>query len=322
MAMSTAPDLSSAAAVRGGVLRRRDLEACGLSARQLRQLVAGGVLDRVHRDAYYLPGPQDRPSDRYAAAVRAVTWSDPARILTGPAALSLLGLPVFGSPNAIHGGIDRRGGSSVRSIVSTVALPPADQRCERGGTVLATPARAALDTARLHSLVAGVVAADHALRAGVATTDELARVVASMKGLPRVARARLCCDLASGDSESPGESWSAVVLHEHGIPRPERQQPFDDEAGRIGRTDFWWPDARVAGEFDGRVKYGRLNPSGRPPEEVLWSEKLREDRLRSIGLTVVRWTVADLRRPTVWIQRLGRAIHRSPVRLTGMSVSR
>src|SRR5674476_401682 len=48
-----------------------------------------------------------------------------------------------------------------------------------------------------------------------------------------------------------------------------------------GRVDFWWPGARVVGEFDGRVKYGRANPSGRPPEDVLWDEKLREDRLRA-----------------------------------------
>lgn len=320
--MPTVPDLMPTAAARGGVLRRRDLEACGLSARQIRHLVSNGVLDRVHRDAYRLRRRDERPSDRYAAAVRAVTLSDPGRVLTGPAALSVLGIPVFGSPRAIHGGLDGRGGASARSIVSTVALPPADQRCERSGTVLATPARAALDTARLHSLVAGVVAADHALRTCAATTEELAGVLASMRGLPGVARARLCCELASGDSESPGESWSAVMLHQQGISRPERQQPFGDQAGPIGRTDFWWPESGVAGEFDGRVKYGRTNPSGRPPEEVLWSEKLREDRLRSIGLTVVRWTVADLRQPAAWIERLGRALHRSTDRLTGMSGSR
>lgn len=71
------------AAVRHGTLRRRDLEACGLSAGEIRRLVSTGVLERLHRDAYRLPRPDDRPSDRYAAAVRAVTWSDPMRVLTG-----------------------------------------------------------------------------------------------------------------------------------------------------------------------------------------------------------------------------------------------
>lgn len=97
------------------------------------------------------------------------------------------------------------------------------------------------------------------------------------------------------------------MLHEHGVPRPERQQPFADSAGFIGRTDFWWPGTRVAGEFDGRIKYGRTNPSGRPPEDVLWDEKLREDRLRAVGVGVVRWTTADLRRPGPWIRRVLRS---------------
>lgn len=310
MAVAEGSELGSVAASCGGILRRRDLEAWGLSARQIRRLVTNGVLDRVHRDAYRLPGPDERPSDRYAAAVRAVTRSDPARVLTGPAALSVLGIPVFGQPAAMHGGLDGRGGSSARSLLSTVAMPPVDQRCEHQGSVVASPARAALDTARLHSLVAGVVAADHALRVHLCTRDDLAAVVATMAGLAGVARARLCCSLASEHSESPGESWSAVVLHEHGLPQPERQQPFYDEAGFIGRTDFWWPDANLAGEFDGRVKYGRVNPSGRAPEEVLWSEKRREDRLRATGVGVVRWTTADLRTPGPWIQRLARSTGR------------
>lgn len=188
--------------------------------------------------------------------------------------------------------------------------------------MLASPARAALDTARLQSVVAGVVAADHALRTGTATPDELDDVLASMRGLAGVARARLCRELASAQSESPGESWSAVVLHENGIPRPERQEPFLDESGFIGRSDFWWPDAGVAGEFDGRVKYGRANPSGRPPEDVLWDEKLREDRLRATGVKVIRWTTPDLRRPTQWIERLGAMLHRSADLLPGLSGSR
>ncbi|GEN79320.1 type IV toxin-antitoxin system AbiEi family antitoxin domain-containing protein [Actinotalea fermentans] len=322
MTSFVAQDIGSIAASRDGILRRRDLDACGLSPRQVRTLVETGVLERLHRDAYRLPGPDGRPSERYAAAVRAVTWSDPSRVLTGPAALSLLGIPILGQPRAIHGGLDARGGSSARSIVSTVAVPPADQRCERRGTIVASPMRAALDTARLHSLVAGVAAADHVLRTRMATAEDLAIVLSTMNRLRGVSRARVCASLATGESESPGESWSAVVMHEGGIPRPERQHVFVDEEGFIGRTDFWWPCSRVVGEFDGRVKYGRANPSGRPPEEVLWGEKLREDRLRATGVRVVRWTTADLRRPTAWLQRLRRDVHRSPDRLTGMSGSR
>jgi hypothetical protein len=40
------------------------------------------------------------------------------------------------------------------------------------------------------------------------------------------------------------------------------------------------------GEFDGRVKYGQ--------SADLWAEKQREDRLRALGLAVVRWVWADV----------------------------
>lgn len=296
--------LASLAAARGGILARRDLESCGFSANEIRGLVRSGALDHLHRDAYRVPAPDDGPWSRYPAAVRAATRSDPTRLLTGPAALTIHGLPTFGPQMAIHGGLDARGGSSRRSLISTVAMPPSEQRAVVEGVRVASPARAVLDTARLTTVVAGVMAADAALRRGLTTPEELGAVLATMRGLGGVARARVCCELADARSESPGESWSAVVMHEHGIPRPERQHDFYDARGFIGRGDFWWPEARVVGEFDGRMKYGRGNPSGRPPEDVLWDEKVREDRLRATGPTVVRWTTTDLRRPASWIGML------------------
>ncbi len=98
------------------------------------------------------------------------------------------------------------------------------------------------------------------------------------------------------------------MLHRHGIRPPRRQVPFHDEDGFIGRVDFWWQDAHVVGEFDGKVKYGRNNPSQRSPEDVLWAEKRREDRLRATGASVVRWTTTDLHCPTRLIRALTAAL--------------
>lgn len=47
---------------------------------------------------------------------------------------------------------------------------------------------------------------------------------------------------------------------------------------------------RTRGEFDGRAKY--LKPeylNGRTASQVVINEKNRENRLRALGLTVVRW---------------------------------
>jgi hypothetical protein len=48
------------------------------------------------------------------------------------------------------------------------------------------------------------------------------------------------------------------------------------------------------GEFDGKIKYGRLLRPGQDAGEVVYAEKLREDALRDTGLSVVRWTWQDL----------------------------
>lgn len=81
-----------------------------------------------------------------------------------------------------------------------------------------------------------------------------------------------------------------------GFPAPELQRCFTDARGTIGRADFYWPGVRLVGEFDGAVNYSKPEfLRGRTPSQVVIDEKLREDRLRALGLGVVRWTWNDLR---------------------------
>jgi hypothetical protein len=65
------------------------------------------------------------------------------------------------------------------------------------------------------------------------------------------------------------------------------------------------------GEFDGKIKYGRLLKPGLPIEEVLFEEKRREDVLRDLGWQIVRWLWADIYWPGVIRDRLLRAFARS-----------
>lgn len=75
-----------------------------------------------------------------------------------------------------------------------------------------------------------------------------------------------------------------------GAPMPMLQHEFFDAMGSIGFVDFWWPECTVVGEFDGRGKYRRDEyTGGRPIEEIVFAEKERENRLRALGLGVVRW---------------------------------
>jgi hypothetical protein len=97
-------------------------------------------------------------------------------------------------------------------------------------------------------------------------------------------------------SGSVGESLARSLMIRLGAPPPFLQTPHRDVDGLIGYSDFWWPEYGVIGEFDGRMKYGADNPAGLRPEEVVYREKLREDRLRRIA-TVIRFGWADIHDP-------------------------
>jgi hypothetical protein len=80
------------------------------------------------------------------------------------------------------------------------------------------------------------------------------------------------------------------------------------DGGVVGRTDFAWEDQRLVGEFDGRVKYGRLLRSGQDPGDAVFREKVREDAIRDEGWGVIRWTWVDLYRPDRLAARVRRRL--------------
>jgi hypothetical protein len=104
-----------------------------------------------------------------------------------------------------------------------------------------------------------------------------------MKGIGTVRRA---LPLVRTGAQTPLESISRILLVRAGLPEPELQAAFRDRGGLIGYADMYWPGMRVIGEADGLAKYSTR-------EDVI-REKIREDRLRALGLSVVRWTWAEI----------------------------
>jgi hypothetical protein len=83
-------------------------------------------------------------------------------------------------------------------------------------------------------------------------------------------QARRAVALVDPRSESAGESVSRVRLHEDGLPMPDPQPDIFDEDGQfVARVDFCWRKQRIIGEFDGKIKYGRVLKPGQPIEDVL-----------------------------------------------------
>jgi len=116
---------------------------------------------------------------------------------------------------------------------------------------------------------------------------------------------------SDGRSESVGESRSRVVLDRLGLaPSALQWEVRRPDGGLVARTDFAWEDCRVVGEFDGRIKYGRLLRPGQDPGDAVFEEKRREDAVRDEGWEVVRWTWGDLTTPV----RIGERVHRAQER--------
>lgn len=246
---------------------------------------------RVRRGAY-VGADEWRALDdraREVVRVRAVHAAAAAPpVFSHSSAAALLGLPVVGWRSAgVH--VVRspaRGGRSHRDVVRHAVTGPVDVT-EVDGLAATTAARTVVDLARLAGLVCGVVAGDHAVRNGLTSVEEL-QVEVTRAGRGRGVRvARQAVGLVDPRSESPGESLSRVRMAEWGLSAPMLQHEVRDQHGLVGRVDFWWPVHGVVGEFDGRLKYGAT------AADVLWEEKLREDRLRATGLRVARWTWHD-----------------------------
>ena len=161
------------------------------------------------------------------------------------------------------------------------------------GVACTSVARTVVDVARTVAFEHAVVSADAALRGGLGL-PALAEALRRVRGWPGAPAARRVAAFADAGSESVGESRSRVAIALAGLPAPVLQWPVR-YSGTTAYADFGWAAQRTVGEFDGKVKYGRLLRPGQEPGDVVFAEKLREDEIRAQDWEMVRWTWRDLR---------------------------
>lgn len=196
----------------------------------------------------------------------------------------------------------RRGIYATREQLQLVAADRAARHrlLVAAGLPTTSAARTILDVARRWSFRDAVVTADHALRLELTDSDELRELLLRRPSWPRGSRALQVVQFADARSESPGEWVARVVFAEEGLPVPTLQLEVFDARLLVGRLDFAWEEQRVAGEFDGRVKYG--------DRDVLLKEKRREDWLRALGWRFVRFGWEELFRPRTLARRIRAAL--------------
>jgi hypothetical protein len=285
--------LSIALAAMDDIVLTQALRAQGLTTEELTRLQRSGDLTRIRRGAYsHDPGRELRREDRHRRMVLATAplLLDGSVVSHGSAAV-LHRLPVWAPAiDKVHVTCSRSGQGKRRGIVHVHGAPlAATDLAVVDGVVVTSLARTVLDLSRTRPLEQAVAAGDAARRLGLSAAT-LGLGLLGMERWPGVRAARRAVDFLDARSESVGESVSRVRMHLDGLPAPELQVEIIGPAEQvIARVDFLWREQGVAGEFDGKVKYGRLLKPGQSVEEVVFDEKVREDRIRDEDLGVVRW---------------------------------
>lgn len=269
---------------------RSELRAAGFSLAELRRMLASGELRPVRPGAYVHGQLPTEAEARHLLAVHAALGdlSDEAVISHVSAAL-VHGLPVWDVPlQRVHATRNRRrsGGRRDDRVHLHSAPLAADEVVLVGGMLVTSVPVTVLDMARTVPFEQAVVIADHALAQHLLPADALREAVARRRRWPGMPAARRALGFAAAGSRSVGESRSRVAMARAGLPVPVLQWEVRDRAGGlVGEVDFGWPGLRTVGEFDGRIKYGRLQDAA----EAVYREKLREDAIRAEDLGVARW---------------------------------
>jgi hypothetical protein len=243
------------------LIARAEALELGYNDLDIRRRLRGQTWHSLGRGTYLTSEPPRAPEALYRLVVAAAAsrLSDDS-VISHQAAAVLHGIPLWRVPRRqVH--VTRRGRSRSRTSGTLYTHPagPAFDVVEVDGLPVVGAARTVVDLARTLPFEEGVVAADGALHRKIVTAAELADEVRAAKWRTGAARAAAVVAFADGESESVGESRSRVIMRRGGLPAPKLQVVVRDTAhAEIGRCDFGYTDIRVAAEFDGRVKYGRL----------------------------------------------------------------
>jgi hypothetical protein len=289
------------AAARSGVVRAGDVLAAGVTESALRHAVRAGRLERLRKGIYRMA---DHPWLWESQLWAALFDAGPGAVVSHRSAARLHGMYHYVDTGAIE--VSRLEGMNHRVALArlheTLALPP-DHLTEINGFPVTTLARTCFD-------LAGDPDEDirdkpwrdeaHHRRVRRAWNDALARrglsfftqvsvfMALAKRGRNGTALARTILDGWGPDyvpAESDAEDLFYELLDRHAIPEGERQVPFYDADGFIGRVDSYYRDSEAIVEVDSRWHDG--------PDDKR-SDKARDARLRALGKRVKRFFYGEL----------------------------
>ncbi|HJQ07451.1 MAG TPA: type IV toxin-antitoxin system AbiEi family antitoxin domain-containing protein [Nocardioides sp.] len=295
-------DLLGNLAQQRGYFLRREALGLGCDDKTLHRGVRSGALVRIRQGAYS-PTPTWRAMDEQARflarSLAAYELSRDEVHLSHTSALAAYGCPLWRVRfDRVH--LTYRGSGTTRVEAGVTHHTPGTievgEYVERNGIGLASPALATIGGLSLMGLESCLIAGDWMLHEKLTDAQTLWDLKTRLERHPKTRHLEVALRMLDGRSASPGESRARFLFWRMGVPCPDLQHDVVDENGLlIGTTDFAWPDHNTYGEFDGRLKYGRLLKSGQTAGDAVFAEKQREDAIRrATGGTVVRWTWDDL----------------------------
>lgn len=257
----------------GGIARRRDLLAAGLTRRRLARRVERGELRALTPHLF-----TDRSEPAADEPLRAAAVSLDAVVSHTSAAL-LRGLELAATPERRTVTVGRDRSRALRTGVDVRRADLGDDHVERDGVRLTTVLRTVLDLCRSLPLAHAVAVTDSALRKRLLTLGALRVALCGLpagRGRARVARVLALVDASCG---SVLESLARVVLALAGVRPPQNQLAvYTTERLRIGRVDFAWEAVRLVVETDGFAFHADR-------------QRYRQDRRRGNALVVAGWRV-------------------------------
>lgn len=300
--MSAAVDhgrLSATLREQDQVISRKQALACGLTQDAVTHRIRpGGPWQRLLPGIYLAQTGGLTVSQREMAAL---LHAGPGGVLTGPAALRLLGI-TSAEPERFDVLVPARRRPESMAFVAIHRTARMPRFIEQSGRSYAMPARALADTARAMSDLGEV----RALIAGaIQHGDSSLEVLASELregGRPGSGLLRKVLAEAEGGVRSAAEGDFRDLVKRAGLPMPMfNAHLFAADGAFIAVADAWWPDAGVAAEVDSREWH--LKPAD-------WEQTMnRHDVMTGHGILVLHFSPARIRdEPAVVAERITDAL--------------
>ncbi|MDQ1718575.1 MAG: hypothetical protein QOE71_4121 [Pseudonocardiales bacterium] len=297
--------LFALAEVTEGLFTSEQARQCGVDQNGLASLLGSGSCLRLRRGLYVVSArwPAE-PQRRHLLIANGIYRQHGGRIAASHHTSAIAaGLPTWGVPYSRPsftriGGLHTTGTAELRIGKAW----PADAVDAAPEFPRIRPGVAALQIAMSYGVESALVTLDAALSARTTDSGELYEWLDRLRGYRHCTRARAVVDLADARSESPGESRLRYRLHGLGYLDLEPQVELRDGGRFVARVDLYDEGRKIAVEFDGAVKY-----EGAEGQSALIAEKRREDELRLMGFSVVRFAWSDLGSPVTLKAKMDRA---------------